>query len=528
MDCCSYSQTLCFPSPILATTTLLFLTLSSILILLQRRRRRESNTSAGASPPPPPGPTKLPIIGNLHQLAGSSLPHYRLRDLSTQYGSVMGLQLGQVPYVVISSAESAKQVMKAHDAVLAQRPAILSAGIISYDFSGIGFAPHGAYWRQMRKISVQELFSARRVGSFRSVREEESESANAVDRIHAAAGRVLNFSKLACSVTNGIVARVTFGKKYSGQEEFIPLIEEITKVVGGFNVADLFPALKFLPAATGMRRNLLKLRNEASRLLEAIIDDHRSCRGSRTGGGGDEVDDLVDVLLKLQANGELDFPLTDDNIKAVIMDIFTAGSDTSSTTMNWAMSEMIKNPRTLREAQAEVRRVFGPKGDVDESLLHELHYLKLVTKEALRLHTPAPLLVPRESMEDCEIGGFHVKAKSNVIVNAWAISRDPKYWNDPEEFRPERFIDSSVDFKGSNFEFLPFGAGRRMCPGLVMGMANVDLPLAKFLYHFDWKLAAGMKYEDLDMDESFGGTSTRKNNLMLIPIPYHHDNHALK
>ncbi|CAI0448789.1 unnamed protein product [Linum tenue] len=499
MDCCSYSQTLCFPSPILATTTLLFLTLSSILILLQRRRRRESNTSAGASPPPPPGPTKLPIIGNLHQLAGSSLPHYRLRDLSTQYGSVMGLQLGQVPYVVISSAESAKQVI---------------------------FAPHGAYWRQMRKISVQELFSARRVGSFRSVREEES--ANAVDRIHAAAGRVLNFSKLACSVTNGIVARVTFGKKYSGQEEFIPLIEEITKVVGGFNVADLFPALKFLPAATGMRRNLLKLRNEASRLLEAIIDDHRSCRGSRTGGGGDEVDDLVDVLLKLQANGELDFPLTDDNIKAVIMDIFTAGSDTSSTTMNWAMSEMIKNPRTLREAQAEVRRVFGPKGDVDESLLHELHYLKLVTKEALRLHTPAPLLVPRESMEDCEIGGFHVKAKSNVIVNAWAISRDPKYWNDPEEFRPERFIDSSVDFKGSNFEFLPFGAGRRMCPGLVMGMANVDLPLAKFLYHFDWKLAAGMKYEDLDMDESFGGTSTRKNNLMLIPIPYHHDNHALK
>ncbi|CAI0448790.1 unnamed protein product [Linum tenue] len=481
MDCCSYSQTLCFPSPILATTTLLFLTLSSILILLQRRRRRESNTSAGASPPPPPGPTKLPIIGNLHQLAGSSLPHYRLRDLSTQYGSVMGLQLGQVPYVVISSAESAKQVMKAHDAVLAQRPAILSAGIISYDFSGIGFAPHGAYWRQMRKISVQELFSARRVGSFRSVREEE-ESANAVDRIHAAAGRVLNFSKLACSVTNGIVARVTFGKKYSGQEEFIPLIEEITKVVGGFNVADLFPALKFLPAATGMRRNLLKLRNEASRLLEAIIDDHRSCRG---------------------ANGELDFPLTDDNIKAVIMDIFTAGSDTSSTTMNWAMSEMIKNPRTLREAQAEVRRVFGPKGDVDESLLHELHYLKLVTKEALRLHTPAPLLVPRESMEDCEIGGFHVKAK-------------------------KRFIDSSVDFKGSNFEFLPFGAGRRMCPGLVMGMANVDLPLAKFLYHFDWKLAAGMKYEDLDMDESFGGTSTRKNNLMLIPIPYHHDNHALK
>ncbi|CAI0434083.1 unnamed protein product [Linum tenue] len=306
------------------------------------------------------------------------------------------------------------------------------------------------------------------------------------------------------SLTNGVVARVTFGKKYDGQEEFIPLIDEITKVIGGFNLADLFPAVKFLPVVTGMRSNLLKLRSKASRLLEAIIDDHRRCRTEAAAAGDDHVDDLVDVLLKLQADRQLDFQLTDDSIKAVILDIFLAGSDTSSTTIIWVMSELVKNPRVLRQVQEE----------------------KLVIKEALRLHAPVPLLVPRQCSEDCEIDGFHIKAASYVLVNVWAIGRDPKYWKDPEKFRPERFISSSVDFKGANFEFLPFGAGRRMCPGLLLGMANVELPLAKFLYHFDWKLAGGMKPQDLDMDESFGGTSTRKNDLKLIPIPYHQSNFA--
>ncbi|CAI0434079.1 unnamed protein product [Linum tenue] len=521
MEYHSYSQTHFFPAAIFATT-LLFLISSCTLLFL---RRRQSNTSTAT---PPPGPTKLPFIGNLHQIAAgsSSLPHYLLRDLSAKHGSVMSLQLGQVPYVVISSAESAKQAMKTHDAVFAHRPAMLSARIMSYDFSGIGFAPYGAYWRHLRKIAVQELFSARRVRLFGSTREEEA--SDAVARIFSAAASAgqreeeVNFSEMVFSLTNGVVARVTFGKKYDGQEEFIPLIDEITKVIGGFNLADLFPAVKFLPVVTGMRSNLLKLRSKASRLLEAIIDDHRRCRTEAAAAGDDHVDDLVDVLLKLQADRQLDFQLTDDSIKAVIL----AGSDTSSTTIIWVMSELVKNPRVLRQVQEEVRSVCGSKGDVDESMLPELRYLKLVIKEALRLHAPVPLLVPRQCSEDCEIDGFHIKAASYVLVNVWAIGRDPKYWKDPEKFRPERFISSSVDFKGANFEFLPFGAGRRMCPGLLLGMANVELPLAKFLYHFDWKLAGGMKPQDLDMDESFGGTSTRKNDLKLIPIPYHQSNFA--
>ncbi|MBA0759367.1 hypothetical protein Gotri_022266 [Gossypium trilobum] len=185
------------------------------------------------------------------------------------------------------------------------------------------------------------------------------------------------------------------------------------------------------------------------------------------------------------------------------------------------MSEMIKNPRILEKAQAEVRQVYDRTGDVNESDLHELKYLKLVMKETLRLHPPVPLLLPRESRERCEINGYEIPAKTKVIVNAWAIGRDSNYWNEAERFYPERFIDSSVDYKGTNFEFIPFGAGRRICPGMSYGMAVVELSLAQLLYHFDWKLPNGMKNEDLDMTEIFGATAGRKRDLRLIPIPYH-------
>ncbi|CAI0437477.1 unnamed protein product [Linum tenue] len=319
------------------------------------------------------------------------------------------------------------------------------------------------------------------------------------------------------SLTAGIVSRVAFGKKYRGHDEFVPVMEEMARISGGFSLADLFPSVKLLQVTSGMRSQLLRLRNEADRMMDGIISDHRERQRTE---GSDEVDDLVDVLLKLQAGGGLEVPLSDDNIKAVILDVFIAGSDTSATIMDWAMSEMIKNPRILQQAQIEVRRVFKLKGDVDVTQLHELYYLQSVIKETLRLHPPGPLLIPRECGEDCEINGFQVKAKEKVIVNIWAISRDPKYWNDPEEFRPEKFINNPIDFKGSNFEFLTFGSGRRICPGVAFSMANIELSLAKFLYHFDWELPSDVKIENLDMTELYGFAVRKKHNLKVIPIPY--------
>ena len=188
--------------------------------------------------------------------------------------------------------------------------------------------------------------------------------------------------------------------------------------------------------------------------------------------------------------------------------------------MVWIMSSLIKNPKVMKEAQAEVRRVYNEKGFVDETKLDQLNYLKSVFKETLRLHPPAPLLVPRENTESCVINGYEIPAKSRLIVNFWSIGRDPKYWPEPEKFKPERFLDNPVDFKGTNFEYIPFGCGRRICPGITFAIPNVELPIASLLYHFDWKLPNGIKHEELDMTEAFGIAVGRKNDLCLIPICY--------
>lgn len=212
----------------------------------------------------------------------------------------------------------------------------------------------------------------------------------------------------------------------------------------------------------------------------------------------------------------------------LFQDIFIAGTDSSVTVIEWAMAEMMKNPRVMEKAQAEVRQAFDKNGNVDEIGLHELQYLKLVVKETLRLHTPLPLLLPRECGERCKILGYDIPKGSKVIVNAWAIARDPRYWNDAESFYPERFLDSSIDYKGNYFKYIPFGAGRRICPGMLFGMANIELPLAQLLFHFNWKLPNGEQNNDLDMAENFGGSVRRKNDLFLVPTPYRLPSEELK
>ncbi|KAK6947052.1 Cytochrome P450 [Dillenia turbinata] len=295
------------------------------------------------------------------------------------------------------------------------------------------------------------------------------------------------------------------------------------EVSGGFTVSDVFPSLTWLHVLSGMRPKIEKMHHKVDKMLESIIDVHKVSRerAKKTKDEAEE-EDLVDVLLKLQQREDFDFSVTNENVKAVILDIFTAGGETSSITVEWAMSEMLKNPRVLEKAQAEVRQIFRKKGKVDEKGMDELNFLKLVIKEVLRLHPPAPLLLPRECQEKCEINGYEIPVKTRVVVNAWAIGRDPKHWTEADSFMPERFVESSIDYKGANFEYIPFGAGRRICPGITFGMANVVLPLANMLYHFDWKLPNGAKGEDLDMTEKFGATVSRKENLYVVPIAHRH------
>lgn len=200
--------------------------------------------------------------------------------------------------------------------------------------------------------------------------------------------------------------------------------------------------------------------------------------------------------------------------------MFLAGTETASTTIIWAFLELMKNPRVMEKAQLEVRERLNGEKAFNDTDLEELNYLQFVIKETLRLHPPAPLLVPRECREETKIDGYTIPVKTKVLVNAWAIGRDPEYWHNSESFIPERFENSSVDFKGNHFEFIPFGAGRRMCPGMLFGLVNVAHPLSQLLYHFDWKVANGVNPNDLDTIETEGLTARRKNDLYLIATPF--------
>ncbi|PHT99583.1 hypothetical protein BC332_29371 [Capsicum chinense] len=492
----------------------IFLFLFSLFLL---RKWKNSNSQTKKLPP---GPWKLPFIGSMHHMAGG-LPHRVLRDLAKKYGPLMHLQLGEVSAVVVTSSELAKQVLKTHDLAFASRPKLSAMDIICYDSRDIVFSPYGEYWRQMRKICVMELLSAKNVRSFSSIRHEEVNRLIESIRSSSSSSELINFTERVIWFTSCMICRSAFGQVLKEQDEFIKLIGEVVSLAGGFDVADIFPSYKFLHSLSPAKQTLLDAHRKVDAIVEDdVINEHKKNLENHNIDDAFGGEDLVDVLLRLMKDKSLQFPITNNNIKAIIVDMFAAGTETSSTTTVWAMVEMMKNPSILAKAQEEVREAFKDKATFDKVDVEELKYLKLVVKETMRFHAPVPLLVPRECREETNINGYTIPVKTKVMVNVWALGRDPKYWDDAESFKPERFEKCSMDFVGNNFEYLPFGSGRRMCPGMSFGLANVYLPLAQLLYHFDWKLPTGIEPRALDVTESSGATATRKNDLCLIATPY--------
>ncbi|WCJ35029.1 cytochrome P450 family 71 subfamily B polypeptide 2 [Euphorbia peplus] len=487
-----------FSSPI----PLSFLLILVVFIIWMNKKKSQITANK------PPQPPKLPLIGNLHQII-CRLPHRRLAELAKTYGPLMQLQLGQVNVVVVSSPEVAKQMFKDNDIKVCNKTRVYVGDILFYNRQDIGFAPYGEYWRQMRKICMLQLFSSKRVQSFRSIREQEV--SDLITNINIKVGSPINMSEMVFSLTNSIVSRTVIGRKNGNQEDILRVINRIMNATAGFSVVDIFPSLDIIHVITGTKSRLLKLHKETDRILKNLIKEHKS----ELKYDQNEGNNLLNVLLKLQENP--DSLLTMDGVKAITLDMFFAGTDTSATVLEWAMSELMKNPRVMKKAQEEVRNVCVNNRKLDESVIDELKFLKAIIKETMRLHPPAPV-VPRLCSEECNINGYNVSAKTEVLVNLWAIGRDFNYWIEPDKFNPERFVGSEVDYTGCNFEFIPFGAGRRICPGIQLGVANVKLALAKLLCDFDWELPNQMKPDGLDMTETFSLSIRRKNQLFLIPV----------
>ncbi|XP_051136969.1 premnaspirodiene oxygenase-like [Andrographis paniculata] len=464
----------------------------------------------------PPGPRKLPLIGNLHHLSGA-LPHHALRALARKHGPLMSLKLGELRTVVVSSSQLAEQITRTNDAAFAGRVELMLPRIVLYNSSDMASAQYGEYWRTMRKLCILEFLNHRKIRGFFGLM--QTEVLRMVDRLNAesSAGDPVNVTEKILSVECGIICRATVGRVWTKDQEtsLIRIIKEAVAIAGVFNFVDVFPSMKLLHfVSVGSRRKLERMHERIDAVLEEIIEHHRDKK--MCVNGDDVEEDMIDIFLRARASKRLRIPITRDNIKANIFEMFIAGIETSSLVIEWGMSEMIKNPRVLRKAQQEVRRVLDGKEIFEQMDIEKLSYLKTVIKETLRLHPPGPLLCPRRCREQSRIDGYDIPVNTIVMINVWAIGRDPDIWLDPEKFIPERFEHADIDYKGNHFELIPFGAGRRICPGISFGIAGVELSLAHLLYHFDWGVPDDAPPEDLDMTENFGASAGRKNNLCLI------------
>ncbi|GKE87122.1 cytochrome P450 71A1-like protein, partial [Tanacetum coccineum] len=200
-------------------------------------------------------------------------------------------------------------------------------------------------------------------------------------------------------------------------------------------------------------------------------------------------------------------------------DLLAGGTESSAVTVEWAISQLLKKPEIFQKATEELDRVIGKNRWVQEKDMPNLPYVEAIAKETMRLHPVAPMLVPRRAREDCKVGGYDITEGTRVLVSVWTIGRDPKLWDKPEEFCPERFIGRDIDVKGHDFELLPFGAGRRMCPGYSLGLKVIEATLANLLHGFTWNLPSKMTKDDLNMEEIFGLSTPKKFPLLTVAQP---------
>ncbi|KAG2659252.1 zealexin A1 synthase-like [Panicum virgatum] len=467
----------------------------------------------------PPGPRMLPVIGSLHHLVSSPLLFRVLRELAKKHGPLMMLRLGEVPALVASSMEAAQAILKVHDTSFADRYTPATSATIAYGGTDLILSPYGERWRHLRKIVVQEMLTATRVQSFKYIREEEVARFLQAMAAAAATGTAVDFSTAVAKLVNDAFLRECVGSRCKYQDEYLDAVHTVTQLASGITIADLYPSSRIMQMLGTAPRKGLAYRQRIDRILKQIIQEAKEAMECE-----DETahESFVSLLLRLQKDGSMPIPLTNETIIALMFDMLAAGSDTSSTILNWAMTELIRSPAAMARAQAEVREAFKGKSIITDDDIAEsgISYLKLVFKETLRLHPTSPLLIPRQCRETCQVMGYDIPKGMAVFVNVWAIGRDPSYWDDPEEFKPERFETNNLDFRGTNFEFIPFGAGRRMCPGINLGLANIELALASLLYHFDWKLPKGMEPKDVDMREAVGIVASKETSLIVHPVTF--------
>ncbi|XP_009365841.2 cytochrome P450 CYP82D47 [Pyrus x bretschneideri] len=462
--------------------------------------------------------------------------------MADKYGPIFTINLGQHKALIVSSWEMAKQCFTTNDKVFATRPKHLAGKLLGYNYSMFGFSPYGPYWRHVRKIATVELLSNHRLELLRHVRESEVNACtkDLYDKWERNGGEsdwvLVEMNRWFADVTLNIMYRVVVGKRFLGaatveekeeNERCRKALRDFLRLSSEFVVSDKIPFLKWLDFG-GIGKAMKATAKDLDVALQGWLEEHKQKRNSRSelnsGNVKDErdfMDTMLSVLGDVSAEGFPSTTIADTTIKATCLAAILGGTDPTTAVLTWVLSLLLNNREALKKAQEELDNQVGRERQVKESDVKNLVYLQAIVKETLRLYPPSPLSIPHECIEDCNVGNgtnYHVKTGTRLLVNIWKIHRNPNVWLDPFRFQPERFLTTHKDFdvRGQNFEFIPFGSGRRMCPGVSLGLQVVQLTLAQLLHGFE---IATPSDEPVDMTESTGVTNMKATPLEVLLTP---------
>ncbi|KAI7754200.1 hypothetical protein M8C21_019725, partial [Ambrosia artemisiifolia] len=477
----------------------------------------------------PPGPYGLPFVGYLPFL-GYNL-HERFTEMAKKYGPIFSLRLGSKLHVVVNSLDLVKVVARDMDQTFANRCPPQTALAITYGGSDIAWSNNNSYWRNMRKLLVSQVLSNANLKDTQTFRTHEVRKT--VSEVYTMIGKKVNINKIAFETEVNVVTSMLWGCSKSGEgkdssyigDRFREVEFKIIELIGAPNVSDFIPMLSRFDLQ-GRQRDMQRQLQYLDHVFENIIEE-RIKVNSRKSDREDEVKengrkDFLQILLELNEKKDAPASFSIIQIKALLMvDIVVAATDTTSTMVEWVMAEILHNPDVMRKVEDELTKIIGMANTVEEYHLPKLAYLDAVIKETFRLHPPLPLLIQRCPDKSCLVEGYTIPKGCIVYMNIWAIHRDPKNWTDPLEFKPERFLNSNWDYNGNNFKFLPFGSGRRICPGIPLGEKMLVYILASLLHSFQWSLPKDEGFHGLS--DEFGFVTKKKIPLIAIPSQKLHD-----
>ncbi|KAK2969408.1 hypothetical protein RJ640_020351 [Escallonia rubra] len=504
-----------------------FLLFLCSLLWISKNARR-INSKHDQTPPEASG--AWPVIGHLHLLGGPQMPHMTLASMADKYGPIFTMKLGLQKLLVVSDRSVAKECLTTNDMVFSSRPNAIATEIMGYNYAMFGLGPYGPYWRHVRKIVVLEILSNRRLEMLGHIRVAEVKAFIKDTYNFCLKNKDENSIMIKMemkqwfgSLVANMVVKLIAGKRFSHDDEegerFQKAIRKFFELLGAFVVGDVIPYLRWLDLG-GYEKAMKEIAKEIDYILQGWLEEHKMTRTSRRHIKGEE-QDFMDVMLTVfdgASPEELGGFDADTVNKATCLVMLSGGTDTTIVTLTWALCLLLNNPRALERARDELDTHVGRERQVEESDMKNLVYLQAIVKETLRLYPAAPLMPPREAMEDCLVGGYKISKGTRLLVNLWKVHRDPHVWPEPNEFRPERFLTShkELDVRGQHFELIPFGSGRRVCPGISLALQSVQLVLAHLIHGFE---VAKPSDEPIDMTESFGLTTLKATPLDVLLSP---------